>query len=399
MNEPLEISWHVTNTDTGTAFANKPVWLIVNANSGGYQRTTFSYQTSSGTKAVSSNDSGLAQTQIAGTTDSNGNVTFSLKNTNSVAQAEPTPTYLNKLQPWQNINLASYITLTARSSAIREQRVFMAAHFAKPASALLWSDEFSGASGQAPNDTNWSVVTGDGCPDLCGWGNDEKEFYTDNASYTNGAGKLVIDTKKLTSASGLSCYPSTCRWSSGKFTSKAKINVQYGLVEARIKVAGGPGTWPAFWMLGKNIDQVGWPFSGEIDIMETAGNDPAKVSGTTHSNDVYGEHIWNTGYMYTSDDTYKNYHTFSVLWQPNRIDWFLDGENYYSLTKAELGSSPWVFNAPFYIIFNTAMGGGFGGPIASYLTSATTSIDWVRVYQYGQHGCVTTPSSSMGNCP
>lgn len=394
----LNLSWNITNTTSGQVWPNKRVGLIVNSNLGGAQSTTFRYTDTSGVRTVKENIDGRGQSVIFKTADSSGNVSFSLTNTNSIAQAEPKPVAQNVLQPAQNIQLFSYISLTGYSSTLNETRDILIVHFTKPDSKLLWADDFSGSSGQDPNADNWNVITGDGCPLLCGWGNDEREFYLDTANRTDGNGNMVISTKRLTQATAQSCYPFSCQWSSGKFTSQGKVEVQYGLVEARIKVAGGPGTWPAFWMLGKNIDEVGWPFSGEIDIMEIAGNDPTKVVGTAHSINSVGDHIWNGGFMYTNENVSDQFHTFSVLWQPNRIDWFIDGQNYYTLSKTDLGSSPWVFNQPFYIILNTAMGGGFGGDIAPYLTSATTTIDWVRVYQHGAIGCVKTSSTTNGSC-
>lgn len=398
VGDDLQLSWHVTDTATGAAFANKPVWLVVNANEGGYQRTTFSYQKNAGLQSVKANATQKAQTQIEGTTDSNGDVTFSLKNTNTIGQAEPAPPALNRTQVGQNISLFSHITLTARSSATHESRDFLSAHFVKPSDALLWADEFSATGAVAPSADSWNLVSGDGCPDLCGWGNGELEYYKESANRTDGKGHLVISTKQLSPTTWYSCYPDTCQWSSGKITTQGKVSYQYGLIEARMKLPSGGGTWPAFWMLGTNITTVPWPLSGEIDIMEAAGNEPYKVSGTAHSANNRGEHIWNGDYTYTDKLTASEYHTFGVAWQPDRIDWMLDGKRYYTLQKKDVGSGSWPFNNPFYIIVNTAMGGGFGGLVSWDLKSAKTSVDWIRVYRNGQYGCVTTETSSTGSC-
>jgi beta-glucanase (GH16 family) len=394
----LKTSWHVRDTKTGLAFANSAVWLVVNANEGSIQRTSFTYEDNDGTHVVKANSNRKGQTQIPGKTDQNGNVTFILQDTNSIGEAEPTPIALNQIQATQNINLFSSITLTAHSSAIRETRDFLNAHFVKPSDTLLWSDEFSEAGKVAPSSDTWNLISGDGCPNLCGWGNGEVEYYKESANRTDGNGHLVITTKALSPTTTYSCYPDTCQWSSGKIDTQGKVTYKYGLIEARIKVPAGGGTWPAFWMLGTNITTVPWPLSGEIDIMEAAGNEPYKISGTAHLANSRGQHIYKGDYTYTPQLTASGYHTFGVAWLPNRIDWLVDGIKYYSLKKRDVGSSPWPFNDPFYIIVNTAMGGGFGGLVDWSLTSAKTSIDWIRVYQNDHYGCVTTETQTLGNC-
>jgi len=394
----LNLSWHVSDTQSGAAFANQPVWLVVNANEGSTQRTTFTYQTTGDIQTVKTNSTGKAQTQIAGMTDANGDVSFVLQNTNTIGQAEPTPAAINRIQAAQNIILSSHITLTAHSSAIRESRDFLSAHFVKPSETLLWADEFSATNTVAPSADTWNLVSGDGCPDLCGWGNGEVEYYKESANRTDGKGHLVITTKPLAATTTYSCYPDTCQWSSGKIDTQGKVAYQYGLIEARMKLPAGGGTWPAFWMLGTSITTVPWPLSGEIDIMEAAGNEPYKISGTAHSANSRGEHIWNGDYSYTPQLTASGYHTFGVLWKPDRIDWLLDGQVYYTLQHRDVGVSPWPFNDPFYIIVNTAMGGGFGGLVDWGLTRATTTVDWIRVYQNGSYGCVTTDTQSLGTC-
>ena len=394
----IELSWHVTDTSTGLGFANKPVWLVVNTNESSSQRTSFTYEGNDGPQAVKTNLTGKAQTQIPGKTDASGNVTFKLQNTNSIGQAEPTPNAINQVQPSQNISLYSSITLAAHSSAIRETRDFLQAHFVKPGDTLLWSDEFSATNSVAPSSDTWNLVSGDGCPDLCGWGNGEVEYYKEAANRTDGKGHLVITTKPLAPTTTYSCYPDTCQWSSGKIDTQGKVSYQYGLIEARMKLPAGGGTWPAFWLLGTNITTVPWPLSGEIDIMEAAGNEPYKVSGTAHSANSRGQHIYKGDYTYTPQLTASGYHTFGVAWRPDRIDWLLDGTKYFTLQKKDAGASPWPFNDPFYIIVNTAMGGGFGGLVSWDLARATTTIDWIRVYQNDQYGCVTTDTSSRGNC-
>jgi len=394
----LKVSWHVTDSTNRSPLANKAVWLVVNANEGNAQRTSFTAGENEDAQLVKPNSDAKSQTEIPGVTDANGDVTFNLQNTNFIGEAEPTPKALNQIQPSQNISLYSSITLTAHSSSIRETRDFVNAHFVKPSDALLWSDEFSATSKVAPSSNTWNIVSGDGCPNLCGWGNGEVEYYKEAANRTDGKGHLVITTKALAPTTTYSCYPDTCQWSSGKIDTQGKVSYKYGLIEARIKVPSGGGTWPAFWMLGTNITTVPWPLSGEIDIMEAAGNEPYKVSGTAHLANSRGQHIYKGDYTYTPQLTASGYHTFGVAWQPDRIDWLVDGSKYYTLKKRDVGSSPWPFNNPFYIIVNTAMGGGFGGLVSWDLKQATTSVDWIRVYDNDHHGCVTTETRTLGNC-
>ena len=249
---------------------------------------------------------------------------------------------------------------------------------------LVWSDEFNGKTGAAPNPSFWGNEVGDGTAyGIPGWGNDELEYYTAGSGNAAGDGKgnLVITTKAADGS--LQCYYGPCKYTSARLLTKNRFEVAYGRVEARVKVPRGAGLWPAFWMLGTDIDQVGWPMTGEIDIMENVGRLPNQVFGTLHGpgysgGQSYGK-IYDLGKPVADD-----FHTFAVEWQPNKIVWSLDGMPYFTATPndAFLQGKQWVYNHPFYMLLNVAVGGNFGGAVGSDTTfPQQTLVDYVRLYQ------------------
>ncbi len=250
--------------------------------------------------------------------------------------------------------------------------------------SLIWHDEFSGRSGTAPDASVWGHEVGDGTANgNPGWGNDELEYYTagtDNAA-TDGHGNLAITTKAADGS--LQCYYGSCQYTSARLLTKNQFEVAYGRVEARIKVPRGAGLWPAFWMLGADIDQVNWPQSGEIDIMENVGRLPNQVFGTLHGPGYSG----GQSYGRTVDlgtPVADAFHTFAVEWQPNKIVWYLDGTPYFTATPNDpfLQGKQWVFNHPFFMLLNVAVGGNFGGAVGADTTfPQTTLVDYVRLYQ------------------
>lgn len=249
---------------------------------------------------------------------------------------------------------------------------------------LVWSDEFNNRRGTAPNANVWGYELGDGTANgITGWGNDELQYYTnstDNAA-TDGRGNLAITTKRADGS--LLCYYGPCQYTSARLLTKNRFEVAYGRIEARAKVASGAGLWPAFWMLGTDIDQVGWPQTGEIDIMESVGRLPNQIFGTIHGPGYSGGQSYGQFYDLgrpAADD----FHTFAVEWQPDKIVWYIDGIPYHQATPndAFLQGKPWVFNHPFYMLLNVAVGGNFGGPVgADTVFPQTTLVDYVRLYQ------------------
>ncbi len=236
--------------------------------------------------------------------------------------------------------------------------------------ALVWSDEFNGAAGTGPDASKWAFDVGGG-----GWGNNELQTYTTstrNAAH-DGAGNLVI----------------TARRESPAYTSarlKSRFAQAYGRFEARLRVPRGQGIWPAFWMLGNNIGDVGWPASGEIDIMENIGREPNIVHGTIHGPGYSGGE--GIGAAYTSGSPFADgFHTFTVDWAPDALIWYVDGVQYQRRTPADLGGDRWVFDHPFFMIMNVAVGGNWPGyPDASTVFPQTMTIDYVRVYAFVQSG-------------
>lgn len=257
---------------------------------------------------------------------------------------------------------------------------------------LLWSDEFTKATAGGPNPKYWQHDLGDGsAQNIPGWGNNERESYTKDSvkiDPSNG-GNLKITAARPTPENASLCYYGQCEWYSGKLTTSKKVSFQYGLIEARIKMPAGGGTWPAFWMLGTSLNaKTAWPECGEIDIVETQGNNPLNVIGTVHGPGYSGGSA-KTYTTFAPDDVSAGYHTYAVEWLPGKITWLLDGKAFYSVTKADVAPDAWPFDAKFFLIINVAMGGNLGGDIDPALQSATMSVDWIRYSSINGIGKVT----------
>ena len=251
---------------------------------------------------------------------------------------------------------------------------------------LAWSDEFTQADGTSPDSTKWGYDIGGG-----GYGNNELESYT---SRTNNAriinGQLVIEAKQenFTGTDGI-----PRNYTSARMLTKGKWTWTYGRMEARIKIPRGQGIWPAFWMLGANIDSVGWPACGEIDIMENIGkaSDQGTDHGTIHGPHTGGAGSYNggagVGGTYTlpggavlGDD----FHIFAVEWTTNQIKWYLDNVQYFTATPASLPSDGiWPFSLPQFLLLNVAVGGNWpGNPDGTTVFPQQMLVDYVRVYNY-----------------
>ncbi len=225
---------------------------------------------------------------------------------------------------------------------------------------LLWADEFDG---DALDTDNWNYETGNGTN---GWGNNELQFYTqDNVKVQDG--NLVITAKKE-SESGFN-------YTSGRITTKDNIEFTYGRVEVRAKMPEGAGTWPAIWLLGADFDEVGWPETGEIDIMEYVGSNPQRVQSALHYPDHSG------GSAEVGDTAISNaaseFHTYTAEWTADTITFLLDGEVYFTFDNDE--SKP--FNKDFFLILNLAMGGNLGGNVDPDFQESALIIDYVHIYQ------------------
>ncbi|ADY53173.1 glycoside hydrolase family 16 [Pseudopedobacter saltans DSM 12145] len=258
----------------------------------------------------------------------------------------------------------------------------------KAVSNLLWADEFDGTS---LDTSKWIYETGNGCPSLCGWGNNEKQYYTtatENVKVTNGKLNLTVKYKPNYQGSGSS-------FTSGKISTATKFSWLYGRFEARIKVPEGLGMWPAFWMLPKDKAYGGWPTSGEIDIMEYRGDIQNKIGGTLH----YGNGWPNnqndgTSYYLPTGNFSDQFHVFSVEWEPGIIRFYVDDVLFKTETKTPNSLSPasnnevkWPWDKDFYILLNFAVGGWYtGNPTTADIINGDTNytrtmeVDYVRVY-------------------
>jgi beta-glucanase (GH16 family) len=248
---------------------------------------------------------------------------------------------------------------------------------------LVWSDEFNGPNGAAPDASRWTPETGPGV-------NNELQFYTNNRNARlDGAGNLVLQARREVTA-GSSCPrdpisgSTTCQYTSARLNTFGKLSFTYGRVEARIKVSGTQGLWPAFWMLGSNFfSGTPWPASGEIDIMEYVGRDPNRTYSTLHAPAYFG----GGGFGATRDlggNVTTAFHVFAVEWDSNHMTFFVDGNAFFTVNRDQLESTrgPWVFDHPFFIILNNAVGGDFPGPPgAGTVLPQDMVIDYVRVFQ------------------
>ena len=274
-------------------------------------------------------------------------------------------------------------------------------------SNLTMSDEFDVEG--APNSDIWSFETGTGTD---GWGNKELQYYTDRPENVTVQNGLLVITALKEEYNGAS-------YTSARLITKGKFKQAYGRFEARIKVPGGSGLWPAFWLLGENFDVDGWPQCGEIDIMEYRRQEPTKVSGSIHGPGYSGE-TDPQGQVTKSYDLGNNrydagFHVFGIEWGPEYINYYIDDVLYNQITPSDIEVTPadvvytlndaveaveateespaveaveatdvtgdWVFNKPFYIIINLAVGGNFpGNPDDGETFPQNMLVDYVRVY-------------------
>ncbi|MCA9989611.1 MAG: family 16 glycosylhydrolase [Anaerolineales bacterium] len=249
--------------------------------------------------------------------------------------------------------------------------------------SLVWSDEFNDPAGTPPNPAHWSYEIGDGTLNgIPGWGNDELQYYTnstDNVA-TDGLGNLVLTAREADGS--LLCYYGPCDYTSARLLSSYKAEFAYGRIESRILVPdGGDGLWPAFWSLGTDIGEVGWPQTGEIDFMEYVSRIPNEIFGTIHGPGYAGGASFGNTYTFPGAVA-SDYHTFAIEWQPDLIEWYVDGILYHTATPADVFPNPWVFNDPVFLLLNMAIGGNFGGPVGGdTVFPQSMAVDYVRVYQ------------------
>jgi beta-glucanase (GH16 family) len=236
---------------------------------------------------------------------------------------------------------------------------------------LVWADEFNGAAGSAPNPAVWTHELG-----ASGWGNNELQNYVNSRanSAMDGNGNLVITARR-----------DGAGYTSARLVTNDKVELQYGRIEASIKIPRGQGIWPAFWMLGAGFPQTSWPNSGEIDIMENIGREPHLVHGTVHGPGYSGANGISGTYQHPQGWSFADtWHTFAIDWKPGEITWFVDGQQYHRVTRASVGGNQWVFDQKFFLILNLAVGGDWPGyPDGSTQFPQQMFVDYIHVFDNG----------------
>ncbi len=234
---------------------------------------------------------------------------------------------------------------------------------------ISMQDEFS--TDGAPDARVWryDIGTGDN-----GWGNNELQYYTDrpeNIKVEDGMLHMIARQESFMGSS----------YTSARILTKGKFEQQYGRFEARIQLPWGQGLWPAFWLLGANIDEVGWPQCGEIDIMENRGSEPTIASSAVHGPGYSGGNPIFKQYELQNDRFDTGFHIFGIEWGPEYINFYIDDVLYNQITPEDV-TGEWVYDHPFYIIMNVAVGGNFGGPPnQDTVFPQTMLVDYVRVYE------------------
>jgi beta-glucanase (GH16 family) len=244
---------------------------------------------------------------------------------------------------------------------------------------LIWSDEFNGPDGSRPDPAKWAIVTNDS-----GYDNNELEYYTDRPSNIhehNGSLVMTARSEPYVGKDGQSRS-----YTSARIESRGRFELKYGRIEARIKLPKGQGIWPAFWMLGSDFDRTGWPTCGEIDIMENIGSEPSKVHGSLHGPGYSGGHPLSGVFTLPNQARFgDDYHVFAIEWEPRAIRFYVDGTLYETQTPDNVPAGQrWVFDHPFYLVLNVAVGGYWpGNPDATTIFPESMLVDYVHVYRLG----------------
>jgi beta-glucanase (GH16 family) len=252
-----------------------------------------------------------------------------------------------------------------------------------PGWTLVWNDEFDLPDGSAVDPTKWTQETGN-----AGWGNNhEREYYTPGTANAVIEGGSLVITASTQGAAQLQCQYGTCEYTSARMNTSGKFEQQYGRFEARIKLPTGQGLWPAWWFLGDDIGSVGWPQCGEIDVMENIGSTPSTNYGSLHgpgysgAQDLTGSYTLPGGALLSGD-----FHLFAVEWDAASITFYVDGVSYETRTPADVpAGDTWVYDHPFFVILNVAVGGYWpGDPDGTTTFPQTMEVDYVRAYTKAQ---------------
>ncbi len=237
---------------------------------------------------------------------------------------------------------------------------------------LVWEDEFRGDAGTAPDPATWTYDIGRGQD---GWGNAELQHYTDRPENValDGDGFLRIVARREAFEGA--------EWTSARIKTQGLQTFTYGRIEARILLPAGRGLWPAFWMLGADIETLGWPLCGEIDVMEAKGRIPGESSGAIHGPGYSGGGALSGTYEFPEGQDITDFHVYRVDWDPEHITWYVDDQLVFTAHPGKV-QGPWVLDHDFFLILNVAVGGIFDGPPDENTADVNTmAVDWVRVYE------------------
>jgi beta-glucanase (GH16 family) len=290
--------------------------------------------------------------------------------------------------------LATFVTLTAQIGTAQTGTAQTGTAQAEPPTTptsslgqrdgwtLSFQDEFSGPYGTAIDPSKWGFDRGGN-----GWGNEELQFYTDTRhnAMMDGSGRLMIRARLEPKDTPYVCaFGQPCAYTSARLLTRGIFAQAYGRFEARLRVPSGQGLWPAFWLLGENLGEVGWPSAGEIDILEIIGREPTLAHGTIHGPGYSGgAAIGSPVSLPDNAPFHEDFHTFALEWDENEIRWYLDDMLFQTRGPKDLPSGTrWVFDRPMFVILNLAVGGRWpGSPDASTVFPATLLVDHVRVYR------------------
>ncbi|MEC8424201.1 MAG: glycoside hydrolase family 16 protein [Myxococcota bacterium] len=236
----------------------------------------------------------------------------------------------------------------------------------------VWSDEFDGEAGSPVDAATWNHDVGGH-----GWGNDQLEYNTDRTAnvFHDGEGRLVIRAQR-------EAYEGNS-FTSGRITTMGKAEFGPARIEARIRVPEGQGIWPAFWLLGEDFEEVGWPTCGEIDILELRGSEPDTIITTVHGPWYNGGDGVGNGTQLAGGSWSDDFHYYAVDIDPDHLVWWIDGERAHTVRPGDLpAGTSWAFDRAFFLILNVAVGGRFvQAPTAETDFPADMLVDWIRVYE------------------
>ena len=402
----LTLVYHATD-QVGLPLVNKVVRLAVNKQYSSSNASFFVPTTGTTITPVAIGQNGGL---LIGTTDVNGNVSFTITNTNTANQVG------NYTDKFENNSADLRIFSQVMPSILgqpNEAVDLIDFQFHKPiptgaarpscAIGYLWCAEFnetaSAFSASTSNSSQWEPGVGNGCPRLCGIAGGDYISYQAENNALDGLGNLVMTAKRAGASSYTCSSGNACAWTSAKLLTKDRVSFKYGKIEARIKVPAGSGAFPAFWMLGQDIDQNPWPGTGEIDIMEASGGNPNVLWMTAHSpTSACAPYCGGLDHAQKPDlntithtsSLSNDFHTYGIEWEPDYIRWTFDGVKKVEVRKSDVScANCWQFNKEMFLILNVAMNPNFSGPIPSNLQNTSMKVDWIRYSKYNGYGSLT----------